>query len=138
MNTVQFRAGPHRRIWCPTWFDSTDDVDQPGCQGVGDQIACIVSELDAGQQRPLDGRDQPADAGGVIIEACDGALAVSVGGSRWCSYRYAPGDVRPVLHPIIGPHGIPMTRAWPLVDDVAGEETDLICITAPAGSCTGC
>ena len=63
-------------------------------------------------------------ADGVSIDERDGALDVSVGGSPWCSYRYTPGAVRPVLHPIAGPHGIAMTRAWPLADDVADEETD--------------
>lgn len=117
------RAGPHRRAWCPAWFDAPHGAAPPACQAAGDRAACIVAELDAGVERALDERDRPA-ASGVAVDERDGALAVSVGGVPWCRYRYRPGDVRPVLHPIAGPHGIPMTRAWPLAGGVAGEETD--------------
>lgn len=124
MDALKIHAGLHRRGWCPTWFDAPTDTAQPGCQVAGDRAACIVSELEAGQQRALDECSWPADASGISIDAHDGALSVASGGSPWCSYRYTPGDVRPVLHPIIGPHGIAMTRAWPLADGTADEETD--------------
>lgn len=122
MSAVMLRAGPHRRVWCPTWFDAPDGAALPACQVSGDRAACIVTELDAGGEATLRGGGEP-ETGGVAIDERDGLLDVSVGGVPWCSYRYTPGDVRPVLHPIAGPHGIPMTRAWPLAD-VADEETD--------------
>ena len=51
-------------------------------------------------------------------------LEVAVDGARWCDYHYAAHPVRSYLHPVIGPYGIPMTRAWPLQDGVPGEEHD--------------
>ena len=51
-------------------------------------------------------------------------LEVAVDGAHWCDYHYAAHPVRSYLHPVIGPYGIPMTRAWPLQDGVPGEEHD--------------
>lgn len=123
MSDLILRAGPHHRVWCPTWFDAPGGVESPSCQASGDRAACIVTDLAADGERVLNSIDRPM-TDGVTIEEREGALDISVGGSHWCSYRYTRGDVRPVLHPIAGPYGIAMTRAWPLSDDVADEETD--------------
>ncbi len=66
-----------------------------------------------------------ADAGsGVRIADRGTHLEVTVDGARWGDYHYAAHPVRSYLHPVIGPYGIPMTRAWPLQDGVPGEEHD--------------
>ena len=67
------------------------------------------------------------DAGagsGVRIADRGTHLEVAVDGAHWCDYHYAAHPVRSYLHPVIGPYGIPMTRAWPLQDGVPGEEHD--------------
>ncbi len=71
------------------------------------------------------GATKAAGAGsGVRIADRGTHLAVTVDGARWCDYHYAAHPVRSYLHPVIGPYGIPMTRAWPLQDGVPGEEHD--------------
>ena len=71
------------------------------------------------------GATKAAGAGsGVRIADCGTHLEVAVDGARWCDYHYAAHPVRSYLHPVIGPYGIPMTRAWPLQDGVPGEDTD--------------
>ena len=71
------------------------------------------------------GATKAAGAGsGVRIADCGTHLEVAVDGARWCDYHYAAHPVRSYLHPVIGPYGIPMTRAWPLQDGVPGEEHD--------------
>ena len=67
------------------------------------------------------------DAGagsGVRIADRGTHLEVAVDGARWCDYHYAAHPVRSYLHPVIGPYGIAMTRAWPLDDGVPGEDND--------------
>ncbi|MFT5129667.1 MAG: putative membrane-bound dehydrogenase-like protein, partial [Rhodothermales bacterium] len=50
-------------------------------------------------------------------------VAVSIGGKLFTEYRYGnPG--KPILYPVIGPHGIPMTRQFPMKKGVAGEAND--------------
>ena len=61
---------------------------------------------------------------GVRIADRGTHLEVAVDGAHWCDYHYAAHPVRSYLHPVIGPYGIPMTRAWPLQDGVPGEEHD--------------
>ena len=71
------------------------------------------------------GATKAAGAGsGVRIADRGTHLEVAVDGARWCDYHYAAHPVRSYLHPVIGPYGIPMTRAWPLHDGVPGEDTD--------------
>lgn len=50
-------------------------------------------------------------------------VVVTLDGAVFTEYRYAnPG--KPILYPVIGPHGIPMTRNYPMQDGVAGEAKD--------------
>ena len=72
-----------------------------------------------------DGAAHDADAGsGVRIVDRGRRLEVTVDGAGWCDYHYAAHPVRSYLHPVVGPYGIPMTRAWPVDDGVPGEDTD--------------
>ena len=123
MSDLILRTGPHNRVWCPTWFEAPHGAELPACQTSGEKTACIANNLAAGCEQELDSMHGPANDG-VSVNKREEALDISVGGSFWCSYQYAPGDVRPVLYPITGPHGIAMTRSWPLSGEVADEETD--------------
>jgi hypothetical protein len=49
----------------------------------------------------------------VTVEPCDGGMAVNIDGELFTKYLTKSGN-KPVLWPIIGPTGTPMTRAYPL------------------------
>ena len=51
-------------------------------------------------------------------------MDIRVGGSLFASYHYGPEWFRPYFHPVIGPHGLPVTRGFPMVANVPGETTD--------------
>ena len=60
----------------------------------------------------------------VSIEETKGGLKVELNGELFTEYRY--GDellTFPVLYPIIGPGGLPMTRDYPFKEN-AGEDKD--------------
>jgi hypothetical protein len=59
----------------------------------------------------------------VTIERLDGRLRVLVDGQLFTEYVYRVIN-RPVLYPIVGPHGIRMTRNYPMKKDAPGEEHD--------------
>jgi hypothetical protein len=51
------------------------------------------------------------------------AVTVTLGGRPFTSYVFA-GHAKPILFPVHGPDGVPVTRSWPMVADVAGEPHD--------------
>ncbi len=59
----------------------------------------------------------------VTITQLDDRLRVLLGGELFAEYVFR-GYSRPIVYPIIGPHGIGMTRNWPMRDDVPGESHD--------------
>ncbi len=50
-------------------------------------------------------------------------IKVSFNGKPFAGY-YGEGYAKPVIYPIIGPHGIQMTRDWPMKDGTPGEAKD--------------
>ncbi len=50
-------------------------------------------------------------------------LRVEIDGAPFAEYRHE-GLHRPILYPIIGPHGVEMTRNYPMKEGVAGEAAD--------------
>jgi len=68
-----------------------------------------------------DGSDAPADR--VTIEQRDDRCRVLIDGELFTEYIFRGYD-KPILYPIIGPHGIGMTRNFPMRDDVTGEAHD--------------
>lgn len=61
---------------------------------------------------------QPAD-----LVRHDDRVVVSLGGAPFTEYRFRGHD-KPILFPVFGPGGVPLTRSWPIVKDVAGEPQD--------------
>jgi len=64
----------------------------------------------------------PASAA-VTLERHDDRIDVAVDGKPFTSYIHA-GHRKPILFPVHGPGGVPMTRSWPIVENVAGEAHD--------------
>ena len=135
MSELEIRAGPHERVNCPvavpTAAVGAAALRIPGgeqaapLQQADDGAWCVLPYLAAGATERVEAAAGAAEASsGVLITDRGQHLEVSVNGAPWCGYQYAAHPVRSYLHPIVGPHGIPMTRAWPLEDGVPGEETD--------------
>ena len=59
-----------------------------------------------------------------IKEAEGNKLDILLRGELLTSYWYGPEWHRPYFHPVIGPYGDSVTRAYPMVKDVPGETQD--------------
>lgn len=59
----------------------------------------------------------------VALTRRDDRIDVAVDNAAFTSYVHS-GHRKPILFPVYGPGGVPMTRSWPMVDDVAGEAHD--------------
>jgi len=95
----------------------------------GDKVllSWIVDELEMGQTKKYKavfGEEEGAETTGVLLKEAGGEkIDIEIGGSFFTSYYF--GDViRPYFHPVIGPTGKSVTRGFPMVDGVAGENRD--------------
>ena len=59
-------------------------------------------------------------AGEVTITSVAGKAVVKIDGALFTEYIFE-GHAKPILYPIVGPHGIEMTRNYPMVPDSTGE-----------------
>ncbi len=59
----------------------------------------------------------------VVITESDGKAVVTIGGELFTEYVFS-GHAKPILYPIIGPHGIEMTRHYPMKEGVDNEASD--------------
>ncbi|NLY03128.1 MAG: hypothetical protein GXY83_44335 [Rhodopirellula sp.] len=59
----------------------------------------------------------------VSIVPLEDRYRVTIGGKLFAEYVFR-GYEKPIVYPIIGPHGIGMTRNYPMRDDVVGEAHD--------------
>lgn len=64
-----------------------------------------------------------AQAGEVKITKQDGKAVVTIDGQLFTEYVFE-GHAKPILYPVIGPHGIPMTRNYPMKEGVDNEAND--------------
>ena len=53
----------------------------------------------------------------------EGKVEVTLGGQPFTTYDYSTHK-KPILFPVFGPGGVPMTRSWPVIDGVEGEAKD--------------
>tara|TARA_Y100001968_G_C19432578_1_gene757872 strand:+ start:770 stop:1717 length:948 start_codon:yes stop_codon:yes gene_type:complete len=61
----------------------------------------------------------------VTLEKGDLSVAVQVNGKLFTNYVYAdPKRTKPILYPVIGPNGVPMTRSYPIEEAAPGEAKD--------------
>ncbi len=66
-----------------------------------------------------------AAEGRIDLERLPDRVRVTLDGAEFTNYVYAgPARARPVLHPLLGPHGIRLTRSWPLGPPLAGAPQD--------------
>ena len=70
----------------------------------------------------LGGALAAADGPAVTVKELDGKLRVEIGGQLFTEY-ILKGFAKPILYPVMGPGGVPMTRNYPM-SKVAGEASD--------------
>ena len=89
------------------------------------RMVWIEGPLAAGESRSYSVESEEEGGGGVeITDSGEGSLDISVGGEPFTSYVHGPEWFRPYFHPVLGPHGLPVTRGFPMVADVPGETSD--------------
>ena len=85
-------------------------------------VAAIASStMTARGQRSAEPSSEPP--GQVTVSPLDDRVRVLLGGELFAEYVFQ-GYSRPIVYPVIGPHGIGMTRNWPMKDGVPGESHD--------------
>jgi hypothetical protein len=129
------------RLDAPGDFNSIRLVDSAGgrslpCQWVRDGQGVLLSWVEHGLEKGAsrsyeavfsDGESSAKGDGGVVLNTdTAGRVDVSIGGELFTSYLYGPEWNRPYFHPVIGPYGDPVTRGFPMIEDVPGETTDHI------------
>ena len=135
-------AGPHTYRNCPIRVDADGSGAQPGEASLvdanGNRLRCQVNIeggktvltwieplMSAGESRRYTFEAAASGASGVEIEDVgEGKLEVRIGGRVFTRYHYGAEWVRPFLYPFIGPNDTPVTRGYPVVQDIPGEEQD--------------
>ena len=59
----------------------------------------------------------------VVLDRQDDRVTVTVEGEEFTTYRFTGHD-KPILYPLRGPGGVPLTRSWPIEKGVTGEPED--------------
>ncbi|MCK5804660.1 MAG: PmoA family protein [Lentisphaeria bacterium] len=135
-------AGEHDRIHCPVSTRITAvDMDPQRVvmrdESSGEQIPCqaercgdtiqlswILPLLPAKATRRFVVEAGEPVTNGVALDAADGRIDIAIAGEHFTSYHFGPKWSRPFLHPVIGPHGDPITRGYPVQDNLPGETQD--------------
>lgn len=138
------KAGEHARHQCPVSVTVPAEGLDPAqlvlvpegktapvpCQveACGDKLklSWVVDGLAAKQQAVfvLDHGTPVAVPGVEMVAAHPGQIEIRVGGKPFSAFHYGESWARPFLHPVIGPYGEPLTRAYPVVAGVPGETQD--------------
>ena len=94
----------------------------------GAQLTWVAEEIEAGVPKSYEAvlSDVPPSDGeeAVRLRVADERLDVLIDGESFTSYHFGPQWHRPYLHPLVGPYGDPVTRGYPMIDDIPGESRD--------------
>ena len=71
----------------------------------------------------------PLTFAGVELKQEADRVRVTIDGKPFTEYHFS-GARRPYLYPIIGPTGGAMTRHWPLEDDLATEDKEIVVVAS--------
>ena len=143
---LSVEAGPHDRDYCPT--EVLLPIAARDCPGIvlketrsGKELPCqwrparkgivlswLVHGLKAGSKAALLAKVASVKPRKTQVQVWNdvdaGRVKVDIGGAHFTSYHYSPQWVRPFLHPLNGPHGVSLTRHWPIKKGVKGEHRD--------------
>jgi len=130
---LRIRADGRSRAACPIVTRCTADnipaalacgSDIIAVQRDGDMLAAVIAVRRPHADTVFSPTDAQTAGGAVNLQDNGSEIAVTVGGMPFTTYRYADVPARPYFWPVLAPGGIPVTRAWPMRDDVAGETHD--------------
>ena len=108
-----------------TLVDESSGSRRPAQADGPGRMTWIEGTLSAGESRAYGVEGGAASDGGVkLTDSGEGSLDITVGGEPFTSYRHGPEWYRPYFHPVLGPHGLGVTRSFPMVPDVPGETND--------------
>jgi len=131
---VRVQADGRARTACPVvvpWTGGDAPAALQGPAGVaaaqrdGDALVMIVQVRRPDEDqvyRPAQG--QPKHI--VSVQDVGGRIEISVAGEPFTTYWYADVPARPYFWPVLAPGGVPVTRAWPMREDVPDETRDHI------------
>lgn len=136
-------AGPHSYKNCPLkaridirdlGYGEASLIDTEGkripCQLFNnhgdDYIAWIEADMKPRETKTYRFETTPAGTGGgvEVEDIGDGKIEVRIGGKLFTHYHYGEEWARPFLYPFMGPGEVPVTRHYPMRDDVADERHD--------------
>ncbi|HOE11313.1 MAG TPA: PmoA family protein [bacterium] len=150
-NELHVHAGPHPRRHCPVSVEipsrflpqgsvalieeGTERVFgaqvEPGTRGKPTTLSMILNHIPANTTRVyrLVGttiRSKPPHeplSHPVIFQQKQSQIGVMIGGDQVTNYMYGRKNARPYLYPLIGPHGMSVTRSYPMAE-ISGETQD--------------
>jgi len=126
------RAAGRRRYACPITVACEPDADAcslacgadiVATQRDGDRLAAIIA-VPSPDGEPVFTPVKEHRVAPVALTDDGSAILVAIGGEPFTTYRYAGVPARPYFWPVLAPGGVPVTRAWPMRDDVPGETHD--------------
>ena len=149
---ITIESGEHERVYCPVTADlpwsyretggviltetSTErtipcQIDMSGGNGIS--ITWIVNKMKPGQsqtflatavKKGVLAKGRPRQKVTLSEDVSNSKVDVQINGQLFTSYHYGHEWVRPFLHPVFGPHGVRVTRNWPVDDSVQDEKRD--------------
>jgi hypothetical protein len=132
-------AGPHPRSQCPVSIPWPHDAAPPAvefngtpfpAQKSGDRLFFIIPYASkdggvwAGTLKTVGSTSNQPVYNGIELKDTGSAIAVKLDEQDFTTYNYADVPARPYFWPVLAPGGIPVTRAWPMQDDVTDETKD--------------
>ena len=103
----------------------------------------ILPEMPAGEEKRLllAAVEPGSGSSGIEVREEGDLLTISRNGGLFTAYHFSSDRVRPFFYPVMGPWNLEMTRAWPVVEGIEGEETDHVhhkSLWAAHGLINGC
>jgi hypothetical protein len=134
---VELTAGPHDRLHCPVLVRLQDEHGGKPPLLVGptgqklplqrvseDEFAFIAPAIEAGERTAYRVEEGEPGAATMEVRPAENSLALCEGGQQFSVYVYAGVPARPYFYPVVAPGGVPVTRSFPMRDDVPGERHD--------------
>ena len=136
---VTIAAGAHYRRCCPLEFVLPAPVSSESLELLGEEgeriplqhvkhgaVRGVLPELPEGQSRTYRVTQSEQKVSEPIITMSDreGGIDVLLHGDLLTRYFYSDVPARPYFYPVNGPGGVPVTRSYPMSEDVPGETHD--------------
>ncbi len=132
LSAIHITTGAHVREACPlrvplagadppkglTWSTRPIPVQRDG-----DDLVFILPSAEEGRELVLEAAED-AWPGGVEVREEGGKIHIQIDGEPFTTYNYAGVEARPYFWPVLAPGGTPVTRAYPMRNDIPGETTD--------------